>query len=309
MTRPAVLALALATAAASAFAQRPAPAAPSRAALWIGVTATDDRGRPVTDLRPDEFEVWIANFRVPIEDVVAVTPDDPSGRILVVVLDTLSQHPALGERVREAARALVERAQPGDRMAVVPLDDPALELTGDRQRLLQQVTAYRMRGFPFRLEEAGERVLRTVTAVARGLSEVSDRRKAIVGIGAGWLFDTPLPPPQMRDLRREWVDAMRALATARTAVYVIDPAGVVPAPGGYIGGTSGFARETGGHAFVTTNDMDAAAERIWAEMGSYYLLGVPNPPVQQAADLRELEVKVLRRGVNVRARKGIPGKR
>jgi hypothetical protein len=55
--------------------------------------------------------------------------------------------------------------------------------------------------------------------------------------------------------------------------------------------------------------MDAAAERIWAEMGSYYLLGVPNPTVQQAADLRELEVKVLRRGVNVRARKGIPGKR
>jgi hypothetical protein len=33
-----------------------------------------------------------------------------------------------------------------------------------------------------------------------------------------------------------------------------------------------------------------------------------NPPVQRTADLRQVEVKVLRKGVTVRARRGIKGR-
>ena len=74
------------------------------------------------------------------------------------------------------------------------------------------------------------------------------------------------------------------------------------------GGDSGFANETGGYAFINTNDSAAVARRIVAESGTYYLLRMADPPVQRSADLRKVEVKVLRKNVTVRARRGIPGR-
>jgi hypothetical protein len=117
------------------------------------------------------------------------------------------------------------------------------------------------------------------------------------------MFDTPLPPPGIRDLGPQWVAAMRAMGSANAALYVIDPAGIGAAPGAYFGGSSGFARETGGHAFMNTNDFRGAIDRIWQETSSHYLLGVVNPPIRKTADLREIEVKVLRKGVTVRSRR------
>jgi hypothetical protein len=73
------------------------------------------------------------------------------------------------------------------------------------------------------------------------------------------------------------------------------------------GGGTGFARETGGFAFLATNDLDGAADRIMRDATHYYLIGVGDPPVGRGADLRELDVKVLRKGVTVRARKTING--
>ena len=64
-------------------AQGPAPV-PTRLAL--DVVAVDRNGAPVTDLRPDEFEVWISGYRVPVEDVVFVTPAT-SPRTVVLLLD------------------------------------------------------------------------------------------------------------------------------------------------------------------------------------------------------------------------------
>ena len=73
MNRCLPLALILASAA-PILAQAPAP--PARANLWIDVSAAGRNGAPVTDLRPDEFEVWISGYRVPVEDVAFVTPGD-----------------------------------------------------------------------------------------------------------------------------------------------------------------------------------------------------------------------------------------
>jgi hypothetical protein len=95
------------------------------------------------------------------------------------------------------------------------------------------------------------------------------------------------------------------MALANVSLYVIDPAGVGAAR--VNGGTSGFARETGGFAFISTNDLTGAADQIMREAANYYLIGVGDPPVGRGADLRELDVRVLRRGVSVRARRTITG--
>jgi hypothetical protein len=151
-------------------------------------------------------------------------------------------------------------------------------------------------------------VLNTVTSLSRQFSEVAGP-KTIVGIGAAWLFDRPIQPQSVgRDLRKEWTDAVRAMAFADASLYVIDPGGVGTAPFA-TGGATGFARETGGHSFENTNDVNAAVERIMREASNYYVLEVADPPVGRKAELRELDVRVLRRGVSVRARRWIPGVR
>ena len=286
----------------------PQPAPPAKADLWIDVVALDRRDMPVTDLRPEELELWIGGYRIPIADVVAVTAGSTEGRTVVVILDNGTVPPELMPRVKEAARLLVAKLAPGDRMAIVPLHGGALEASDDKAKLLRAIDAYSVQGFPFRIEDAGEHVLRTVERISGALAEAGGRRKAIVAIGAGWLFDTPLPPPGIRDLTAEWIAAMRAMAATHTSLYVIDPAGMTTAPGPLFGGASGFARETGGHAFMNTNDVKGAVNRIWQEAGLYYLLGVVNPPMQRTADLREVEVKVKRAGVSVRARRAIKGR-
>jgi len=294
-----------------ALAQTPEPSPSVQSHLRLDVLALDGAGAPVTDLKPSEFEVWIAKYRVPVDDVTFVTPDT-TGRTMVLMLDTMAVGPVMVPRIREAAHAVIKGMADGDRLAIVPLQGRRTNFTSDRAELLRAVDGYTFTGFPFRLEDAGANVLTLLTTLSRQMTELPiGWRKPIVAIGAGWMFDTPLPSPtiQTRDLHGEWVAAMRAMAAANACLYVIDPSGVGAAPYSVNGGASGLARETGGFAFMNTNDIAGTAARIWKESGTYYVLRVADPPVQRAADLRELDVRVLRKGVTVRARRGIPGKR
>lgn len=279
------------------------------ARLLIDAVAFDRNGAPVVDLKPEEMEVWIGHFRVPIETFTAVTPatDRRTGRLTVLVLDDVTLPLPLAGRAQDVARRFVNRMLPGDRMAIVTLDGSSMESTDDRTRLLRTIDAYGVRSAGLiPIDRLGEHVLTTIGALSRQMVEAGLERKTIVAIGSGWLFDRPIPPPAVGlDPRREWIGAMQAMALANVNLYVIDPAGVGISRAD--GGASGFARETGGLAFVSTNDLNGAADRIMREAANYYLIGVGDPPVGRGADLRELDVRVLRRGVSVRARRTITG--
>jgi VWFA-related protein len=273
--------------------------------LRIDVVALDGKGAPVLDLRPAEFEVWINGFQIPIETVTFVAPGvADASRTIVVLLDDMSVSQTLIPRIRQAARRLVERTSDADRIAVVSLDGAVTEKSNEKDLVLKAIDRYHVSGYPLRVDVAGEHVLKTITNISRQLAEAPGGRKAIVAFGSGWLFDTPIPPPQVQmDLRREWLDAMRATASAHVSLYVVDPAGL--ATRRVDSGASGFARETGGLAFMNTNDVNGAIDRILSELGNYYVLSVQDPPIGKKADLRELEVKVLRRGVTPRARRAV----
>ena len=284
---------------------------PAPGHLSIDAVAVDRNGLPVTDLRPQELEVWINGYRVPIETLTVMAANDTgSGRSIVLLLDDITLEPAIVPRARDAARRFVERMSPGDRMAIVTLNGISIiESTGDRARLLQSLNAYTTRATGvIRLDTLAELLFGTITSISRRFAETSDRRKTVVAIGSSWLLDTPVPPPTVgRDLRPEWTDAMRAMASANVTLYVIDPAGLGMSR--TLSGSSGFARETGGYAFANTNDVNGAVDRIMREAGFYYVIGIADPPVGRKADLRELDVRILRRGVTVRARRAIPGGR
>jgi VWFA-related protein len=284
------------------------PVQRSAARFTIDAVALDKNGLPIVDLKPEEVEVWIGHFRVPIESFTAVTPaTQGAGRLTVLVLDDVTMPLSLLPRAQEVARRFVSRMLPGDRMSIVTLDGSAMESTDDRARLLRTINAFNVRSAGLiPLDRLGQHVLKNLATLSRQMVEASDQRKTIVAVGSGWLFDRPIPPPAAgMDPRKEWIAAMQAMALANVNLYVIDPAGVGMSRAS--GGDSGLARETGGFAFLATNDLTGAADRIMREAGSYYLIGVGDPPVGRGADLRELDVRVLRRGVSIRARKAITG--
>ncbi len=276
--------------------------------IVIDAVALDRNDRPVTDLEPDDLEVWISGYRVPIGTLTPVTPgNERAGRSIVLVLDDVTLQPVMAARVKDIARRFVNRMLPGDELGIMTFDGGSTELTGDRARLFGMIDDYGVRASGVRrIDALGEQVLEMTGSIARHLTMPQDRRKTIVAIGSAALFDTPIPPPQIgHDLRKEWTDAVRAMAFANVDFYVIEPGGVGMSP--LLAGGDGFARETGGLAFVNTNDFGGAVDRILREAGNYYIIEVADPPVRRRADLRELEIRVLRSGVTVRARRVIPG--
>jgi VWFA-related protein len=287
-----------------------APGVRGAGRIFIDAVATDKNGIPVMDLKPDEVEVWIGHFRVPIESFTVITPsaDPGAGRLTVLVLDDVTLPIQQLGRAKDVARRFVNRMQPGDQMAIVNLDGSAMEATNDPTRLLRMIDAYLPRtAGVMPMDRLGEHVLQTLGALSRQMVEAGSQRKTIVAIGSGWLFDRPIPPPAAGvDPRKAWIAAMQAMALSNVSLYVIDPTGLT-ATRRVDDGSSGFARETGGVAFIATNDLTGAADRIMREAANYYLIGVGDPPVGRGADLREVDVKVLRKGVTLRARKTITG--
>ena len=65
-----------------------------------------------------------------------------------------------------------------------------------------------------------------------------------------------------------------------------------------------FAEETGGLAFVSSNDVDASLGRILQDASAYYLLGYVSPDRRRDGRYHRLTVRVTRPGVRVRTRSG-----
>ena len=307
MSRLALALLVLAALAAGVPAQDPS-AGVSQRVLEIDAVPLDRDGNVLTDIRRDEVEVWIEHYRIPIETFIAITPDDERARrSVVLLLDDITIHPSDAARVRDVARRFVNRLGPADQMAIIGLNGAASRSTSDRAELLRSIDAYNpVATGPIRPDDLSAHVLTALTSISRQVTESPARRRTIVAIGPGWLFDTPIPPPSVgRDVRAEWTEAVRAMALANVTLYVIDPGGVGASR--VSGGENGFARETGGYSFSNTNDMDRAAERIMHEAVSYYILRIADPPMFRKDVLRGVDVRILRRSATIRAARYLAG--
>lgn len=280
--------------------------------LQIDAVAIDKHGQPVTDLRQEEVEVWIGGRRIPMESFQGVTPaaGERPTRSITIIIDDVALSAVGLVRAKEIARRFVAKLSAGDQASVVALSGDVTQTTDDPTALSRRIDAIRLPATAFlRPEDLSAHVLKTLTTIARQVSEATARRRTIVAIGAGWLFDTPIPPvmTSARDLREEWTETVRAMASANVSLYVIDPGGVGMSPVMPTGGRSGFARDMGGHAFVNTNDAAGAVDQILRDTSTYYAMTVQDPPIFRTADVRELHVRTLRKGVTIRARQFIPG--
>jgi VWFA-related protein len=126
----------------------------------IDVTVVDGRGRPVSDLRPEDFEVLVdgrprkvvsAQFLRHAAETpeapalpAAATPKnppfstnaDPPGRLIVLVPDVFNLSVGGARGAAEAAKRFLERLTPADRVALVTLPTgPRVDFTSDHAKL------------------------------------------------------------------------------------------------------------------------------------------------------------------------------
>ena len=178
------------------------------------------------------------------------------------------------------------------------------------------------------------RALQAIGNVAKWLSDVQGRRKALLFFSEGIDYDIYAPFTISSGVGDSLVlDAQQAIAAAQRAnvnVYGIDPRGLsqfgemidVNARSDYpqldYGTFRGFLRElllaqeslislsqeTGGLAVVNSGDVVGGLGRIVLDNSRYYLLGYYSDPTKWSGKFLKIDVRVRRPGLRVRARRG-----
>jgi VWFA-related protein len=166
--------------------------------------------------------------------------------------------------------------------------------------------------------------LRALRALAETLAPV-EQKKAIVYFSAGM-------PRSGQDNVVELRSAINAAIRAHVAIYPIDSRGLqAVVPGGDARQGSGrgqdmfsgrgvarqfaqlaesqdtltsLAADTGGRAFIDSNDFTGAFARVQRDLSAYYLLGYSSTNTIADGRFRRVQVRVKREGLRVEARAG-----
>jgi VWFA-related protein len=292
-------------------------------AVQVDVFVTDEHDRPVPGLTRDDFEVFendqaqvintFAHVDIPLERAPAplfgAEPDvqtniRPDGHVYMFVLGGTSEENAL--RARHLMRSFLAdhfadndigavitgRTYPGDRQ----------DFTSNRRLLLNAVDRF------------DGKALDMVELI--NLMELASRipggRKSVVwfggpggengdGIDAFKLIDYN---GGVLSLAEERAHAAMSVATrANIRFFLIDPAGLTLD----LANTSNpraLAEMTGGFATVNTNSFDEAFARIVSQTSTYYVLGFNSSGEKAQGRYVNLDVRVKRPGLKVKARSG-----
>jgi len=172
--------------------------------------------------------------------------------------------------------------------------------------------------------------MRTLRNIADYMAGMRGRRKAVVYFSEGINYNVvdPISNAHATDVQREIRELVAAATRANVNVYTVDPRGVTtgmedaieiggfPADGSF--SSTGLmeemrlehdslrvvADETGGFAVLNQNDFRNAFSRILQENSSYYVLGYYPANEKRDGRFRNVQVKVLKPGLRVRARRG-----
>lgn len=325
-------------------ATQPAPQPTFRAGtelVRVDVTVTTRDGQPVTDLGPEDFLVFeddlpqtVQSFKFLRLDGTRAPDNDEALEIrsveharaeaarddvhvFAIFLD--DYHVSRGRNtlvVREALTRWIRQALgPTDLVVLMdpltPLD--ALTFTRDRHKLVQAIQAFEgRRGIyvPARslLEEQQqlsrdirrvriEVTLSALEALVTHLGSLKEGRKSVLFVSEGFI----VPPELMEDVRRVYEAANRG----NTAIYTLDPRGLLTGPAsGWQDVLRVLADNTGGRAIVSYNRFDEPLNQMVRDASALYLLGYTSTQAPMDGKFHRIEVRVKRKGLEVRARRG-----
>lgn len=289
----------------------------------IDVIAVDARGAFVPNLTRSDFELREDGKPQTIDEVRDVRGSTVS-RLFAIYLDEYHVGKGLpAARARAAlARFVDEEIGPDDLFVVMkPLDSLlTIRMTGDRERARQAIASFEgrrgdhtpqndyersyMAGSPARVEAARMQVsVSALNALAAHLGSLSDLRKTLVVV-------TERLTSSSRSRGQEYLPTVetliRAANRARVSVYPIDPRASTGADAGVEderAGLRNLAGETQGQLITSDGDLSAAPRRLGVDSSTYYLLTYrASHPAD--GEFHDVEVRVNRPGVQVRARNG-----
>ena len=172
--------------------------------------------------------------------------------------------------------------------------------------------------------------LRTLRNIADYMSGMRGRRKAVVFLSEGINYNVvdAISNRYATDVQREIRELVAAATRANVNVYSVDPRGVTSGMEDAIeiGGFTAdpnlsatnlmnemrlehdslrlVAEETGGFAVLNQNDFQTGFSRILEDNSNYYVLGYYPANDKRDGKFRNVQVKVLKPGLRVRARRG-----
>jgi VWFA-related protein len=278
----------------------------------------------------------------PLSRAAAIEPDVRSnreafnGRVFLILLDDLQTKFARTALVRAAARQFIRRyVGANDMVAVVTTGGSARaaqEFTSSHARLIAAVDKFsgqktQRDAHPMERAFKARNTYATLKNLAEFLGPIRGRRKAIVWFGEGVDYDINTMAGEADTVRHAMQDAIVAANRANASLYGVDARGVgagldesieisgIPDETNSFTALMDEARrgqdslrilssETGGFAVVNQNDLNGAFRRIVQENSSYYILGYYATNPARDGKFRNVQVRVARPGVNVRARKG-----
>ena len=308
------------------------------ALVRVDVTVADRSGAPIATLTADDFDVEEDGVAQTVQSFKFVSVDGhpPAGDD--VSLEIRSPEHAAAEASRDEVRVFVifwdeyhigrfasaiharqalttfvtTAFGPTDLVALMdpllPVD--ALRFTRDRAELADRIRKLEGRYgiyMPTRsvLEEAqlqrrdlarvrSEVTMSAMKSAAVHLGSMKEGRKSIVFVSEG------LPALGMEEYS-QLEEMIRTANHNNTAIYTLDPRGLV---GGTADVLRSLAEGTGGEAFVETNTPEKALRQVVTDASAFYLLGYSSTKNPQDGKFHSIKVRVKRRGVTVRARKG-----
>jgi VWFA-related protein len=139
-----------------------------------------------------------------------------------------------------------------------------------------------------------EVTISALKSAAVHLGSLKEGRKAIVFVSEG------LPFLGMDEFG-QFQEMIQAANHNNTAIYPLDPRGLVGDSDDLL---RTLAERTGGEALVETNAPEKVLQQVVKDASAFYLLGYSPTKNPQDGRFHSIKVRVNRRGVTVRARKG-----
>ncbi len=181
-------------------------------------------------------------------------------------------------------------------------------------------------------------VISALEGLCTYLGTVRDGRKSVLYVSGGMASTLPpgvatsgsltpqgvTPSDQMffnsMDLQDQLKNVFEAAARSNTSIYSYDPRGLSGSAFDLSDNVSSdagrqvlsemndilrtVASQTDGRAFVNRNDAGPAFDQMLRDSAAYYLLGYTSTEAPRDGKFHEIDVKVQRKGVDVRARRG-----
>jgi hypothetical protein len=276
------------------FGMSQAPRAQTGDTVHLDVVVSEkESNKPIADLKQEELQIEDDGKKVEVKGFTPVK--QTSGRTIVLLLDDTAVARAT-QSIQTLAGFILRTAAPGDKIAVVRFhiaDD--LKLAFSVEAVGSRLGAFTAGTIPYAQLTTPDELLDTVTKISTGLNEPANQRKAIVCIGAPAVC--ALAARSKNDEGRKWqfwTTAMNALAKTNTTVYSFMPVATASFDGTVVD-------YTGGTAFTNAADFTPFAERVWAELGTHYIVEYVGQPGQK--DVRGVSVKTTRKNAVVHARK------